>query len=157
MTEKGVAEAWLYTNLKGIAASFGDLPVRKLPFTIPQGGLKAPVLVWGFAAGRDVGTLGPGPRTHSRLTYEVSVFYPGDTLGMSYEVGGTTYDVIDVLSRLDEVFNDFSVPENVQGGIMLSCERSSPVEIPEQGDDGTPYRREGGLYVIYAKKSGSIP
>ena len=155
MTEKGVAEAYIYEQLKGIATIYG-LEIQKLPIKLADTGQKVPVLYFGFVTGKDVGTLGPGPRTHAKLTYEIGVFYPGVTLGASFVTTTGTWTVVAIASKLDEVFQDYSTLEVIQGGMMLSCERTQPLEITEDGEDKTVYKREGGLYDIYAKKSSWI-
>lgn len=157
MLELAVIERYLWENLKPVADDYG-LPLELLPLDLgrPDGGdgIKAPAIVYGFFTGQDRSNIGPGPRLFTSAVYEVSVFHDGRTFGASFPaVGGGTVALTTILRRIDEILQDFSLPVNQPDGIMLSCQRESPVRMPERGADGKVYRRDGGLFRFHAKKA----
>lgn len=162
MIELATIERYIYTLLKSIGADYG-VDVRRLPFQ-PQNDGKPdapsayPVIYYGHVMATDRNAIGPGRRLLTSALYEIGVYHSGDTFGAVFPGRATAlisgdFSLITLLTRIDSAFQDFSVPTTNPTGVVYSCQRESPVSIPEKGVEGLYYRRDGGLWRIHAEKA----
>ena len=151
--EAAVAEAYLFQQLQAISNTFGMGSVRKMPWNVESKNteLIRPVIYFMYVGGVDTRPIGPGERTMATLTYEIGVYHSGQSYGYEFKTDTGTVSLFDVLAAIDSALQDYSAPEVQPRGIMLSIHRTSPVDIPSDGKDGTIRRRTGGNYIIHAK------
>ena len=162
MIELAVIEQYLYALLKPIGADYA-VEVKRLPFQPvdtgnSDGPSPYPVIYYGHVMATDRNAIGRGRRLLTSALYDVGVYHAGDTFGAIFPLRPgallpVDFPLMTLLSRIDSVLQDFSVPTTNSTGVVYSCQRESPITVPEKGTDGLYYRRDGGLWRIHAEKA----
>lgn len=156
MMELAVIERYIYQALSGPFADMG-IAVEVGPFRLEQlqgadAAIRLPVCYFQYVSATDRNAMGPGARLMTSALYEIGIFHDRTTFGGSFSTTAGAKTLVELMTIIDEAFQDYATPANQEGGVIFSVERESPIRIPERGGDGKVYRRDGGLFRFHARK-----
>lgn len=150
MTERALVEEFTFQRLKTIGAAYG-VAVKTSIFDVGKGEIY-PFLYFRHVTGVDRNAVGPGRRLFSAPLYEIGVVHDGAGLGAVFDTSAGSVPLLTILGEIDDVFQNYSTPTQVTGGVVLSCQREMEDGLAERAPDGSVHRREYGLYRFHARK-----